>query len=1021
MLNIYDAFLFILCIYTHFRSITSVETQVNVIPSSSNIRNVIPSNLMNKHSLSHDQNSQSNLDKIRLEFPKCPLKCEEGWLRDGWCDTECYVEECGFDGGDCKGWCAPECRPTWQGDGQCDLDCFNEKCEWDKGDCKHLESHGKSFNTTLEHKDFDYSMCKCNKTLLNNKHCDPECNTLECNMDGHDCLHRCNSRCINAWLGDGQCDPTCDTPECYFDKRDCKICSKNCKAWMVGNGICDIDCNKSECNYDNGDCSNVCSVTKVDYVNQPMIYKFCLKSWVGDGYCDEYCNNFECNFDNGDCNNHNSQLESNSNNTILNYLTYLNYTSTSTTLHSSIDMQFNTTNKPFSSINGTRVADNVLNISSSTSIVDKPINTLNMNSTFNLKNSSNISEILKIPNNFNNTMIILNNISTDTNVSNLSMIDSNIYSDFSHQSNSSRTYQSSADFVHFANTSNLNTSVPSKESHILKYIRSSEYKEVVPNINVGNHISSQPLLTYNTSYTSRRPTIYYERSTNGEFEQNNIGSDTHTSNIFGEFPRSYREDFGEKVNITSEASTPYLHTGLQMSDNTTKLTYMEIMQNKSLQVPKIFNIDNNSDFNPQYFNFEGYLKPNFYLSSIDNSTDHTSNLSYDSNASIEDLDNPAFSTISSSIPNLQWINNSNIISSPQPHINSDILSSKLCLDNPESEYYMKNSSLKQCSASYDSTSHINDQNSYNADSHVSHLELYKPKIYSESTYPEYANVILRQNSSTDNQTNADSKYRTKYRDYNNNTKLQASREQSIDIVNGTNNYLKEISSFNNYSEGIIDSRYNYIDPLSTNLELEIQSTGDTYNNSKYVSSYYMGVNNEHLEIDSPIFNLSSNILSNINSTKFRDSPNRTSIIKYFNHNNTDSTLKYPEVNNSIEVKHNQVKGHSNFYREQKIINNVTEPKEKNIYTNDRIQNTLHNASKFSYPLSPYPTNYNSSTLRGPHTSYNSHSHLSSSPYFSTTYMYQSASPTSTFNRKSGRSTRYQNNNNYNRLYRGGNR
>ncbi|KAL7068800.1 notch domain-containing protein [Cryptosporidium serpentis] len=1019
MLNIYGIFLFILCINTHFRSTTTVETQVNVIPSSSNIRNVIPSNLMSRNSLSRDPNPQSNLDKIRLEFPKCPIECEEGWLRDGWCDTECHIKECGFDGGDCKGWCAPECRPTWQGDGQCDLDCFNEKCEWDKGDCKHLGSHGKSFNTTLEHKDFNYSMCKCNKTLLNNKHCDPECNTLECNMDGHDCLHRCNSRCINAWLGDGQCDPTCDTSECYFDKRDCKVCSNNCKAWMVGNGVCDVDCNKPECNYDGGDCSNVCSVTEVDYINQPMIYKFCLKSWIGDGYCDEYCNNFECNFDGEDCNSHSLKHESNSNNSALNHLTYLNYTNTSAALHSSIDMQVNTINKPFSSINGTRVADNVLNISNSTSIIDKPINILNMNSTFNLKNNSNISEILKIQNKFNNT-----STSTNTNVSNLSMTDSNIYSDSSHQLNSSRTYQNNADFVNSANTSDLNTSMLSTESHILKYIRgSSEHQEVISNTNVGSHISSQSSLAYNTSYTSRKPTIYYEMSTNGEFKQNNIGPNTHTSNILGEFPRSYKENFGEKVNITSEASTPYLHTESQMSDNITKLTYMEVMQNKSLQAPRIFNMDNNSDFNFQYSNFEGYLKPNFYLSSIDNSTEYTSNLSYDSNVSIENLDNPTFSIISSSIPNLEWINNSNINLSPQPHINSDILSSKLCLDNPENEYCMKNSSLKQCSASYDSTSHINkDQSSYNANSHVSHLELYKPKTYGENTYPEYANIILRPNSSTDIQTNADSDYRTKYRDYNSNTKLQASREQSIDIVNGTNSYLKETSSFNNYNESITDSRYNYRDTLPANLELETQSTGDTYNNSRYVSSYYIGISNKHLDIDTPISNLSPNILSNINSTKFRDSPNRTSMIKYFNHNNTDSTLKYPEVNNSIQVKHNQVKeGYDNFYRGQKIINNATEPKEKDIYTNDRIQDTLHNASKSSYPLSSYPTNYHNSTLRSPYTSYNSYSHLSSSPYSSTAYMDQSASPTSAFNRRSGRSTRYQsNNNNYNRLYRRGN-
>ncbi|KAH8740696.1 notch receptor protein [Cryptosporidium ryanae] len=301
---------FLCAFLTIFLEITYIIcNDINVIPTV-NITNIVPTIQNNIRNAGFP--SKLSADKMRLKYPSCPSDCEKSWINDGWCDKECNFEECNNDGGDCIGWCTSECRPTWLGDGECDIDCFNSECNWDNNDCNDsMFEIRKKIVTGIKNKsnideklfsDFDYNYCFCDKELLGNNICNVECNNIECNMDNGDCLHRCNSRCINIWLGDGQCDPSCDTKECFFDKGDCKSCSKNCRTWMIGNGICDYDCNNEKCSFDGGDCSNVCSVTKVDYKNQPLIYKFCLKSWLGDGYCDYDCNNESCNFDKGDCN-----------------------------------------------------------------------------------------------------------------------------------------------------------------------------------------------------------------------------------------------------------------------------------------------------------------------------------------------------------------------------------------------------------------------------------------------------------------------------------------------------------------------------------------------------------------------------------------------------------------------------------------------------------------------------------------------------------------------------------------------
>ncbi|KFG63336.1 notch (dsl) domain-containing protein [Toxoplasma gondii RUB] len=261
-------------------------------------------------------------DHLREHHPTCPADCLEDWVGDGWCDSECNVAECGYDGPDCEGWCGGECRPGWPGDGQCDLECYKEECDWDGGDCKAWSDRSLPSVHTLQQKladvaanaeDPDSSVsqllkqelglaaCECVKGKLGNGVCNPECNTYECQFDGFDCRQMCSLECPHVWLGDGKCDKECDVPECYHDKGDCDTCSGNCRTWMIGNGICDPDCNNKDCGYDNGDCNGITWVTAVDYDAKPYVYQFCAREFIGDGNCDENCYNAESEWDGGDC------------------------------------------------------------------------------------------------------------------------------------------------------------------------------------------------------------------------------------------------------------------------------------------------------------------------------------------------------------------------------------------------------------------------------------------------------------------------------------------------------------------------------------------------------------------------------------------------------------------------------------------------------------------------------------------------------------------------------------------------
>lgn len=274
------------------------------------------------------ESGENREEKEDGEEKKCSPWCQSAWLGDGWCDTACNTKECDFDKGDCEGWCSGDCKPGWPGDGFCDSSCYVEACKWDGGDCEKWKSAGvqpidrralqQKRKQLLQHR-LQLPDCKCERRLLVNGACTPECDVPECLFDGGECLDMCNAKCSRSWLGDGDCDRDCDARECGFDKGDCdshtnaawralrgtdderQTCSSSCRLWMIGNGVCDTQCNNIECGFDGGDCDNVSAVLEVDYSAKPEVYQFCAKEWIGDGHCDPNCYNKPSKWDGGDC------------------------------------------------------------------------------------------------------------------------------------------------------------------------------------------------------------------------------------------------------------------------------------------------------------------------------------------------------------------------------------------------------------------------------------------------------------------------------------------------------------------------------------------------------------------------------------------------------------------------------------------------------------------------------------------------------------------------------------------------
>jgi len=129
------------------------------------------------------------------QYPDCPsdvLEKFSGLLKDGKCDYQTNLQECGWDGTDCMEQNKfvneryPECYPAAGqfiavvGDGKCDTPTNIQECQFDGGDC-----------------------AESNKIMQARY---PECQRLQ----------------YSALLGDGKCDQVLNVEQCGYDDNDCK-------------------------------------------------------------------------------------------------------------------------------------------------------------------------------------------------------------------------------------------------------------------------------------------------------------------------------------------------------------------------------------------------------------------------------------------------------------------------------------------------------------------------------------------------------------------------------------------------------------------------------------------------------------------------------------------------------------------------------------------------------------------------------------------------------------------------------
>ncbi|MEN8204863.1 MAG: LNR domain-containing protein [Pseudomonadota bacterium] len=87
-------------------------------------------------------------DAADPSLEECSPGCLLNAIGNGSCDTECYVEACYYDQGDCDSvnsaklqqmlsdMCSPGCFSADIGDSFCDSACNTQACQFDNGDCK---------------------------------------------------------------------------------------------------------------------------------------------------------------------------------------------------------------------------------------------------------------------------------------------------------------------------------------------------------------------------------------------------------------------------------------------------------------------------------------------------------------------------------------------------------------------------------------------------------------------------------------------------------------------------------------------------------------------------------------------------------------------------------------------------------------------------------------------------------------------------------------------------------------------
>ncbi|CAJ0943109.1 unnamed protein product, partial [Mesorhabditis belari] len=219
--------------------------------------------------------------------------CEKGFsgARCEQLDSSCATGTC-LNGGKCSNSTICECKNGFYGDrcelsrnsndfvdstecpqghcqngGLCTIVAKAPKCECARGffgmNCQFWADVDKFNSTDLEEKE----RCRLHgcADLVNNGHCDAECNYFACDYDGGDCSAQDKpyAKCLAAnycarAFHDGLCDEVCNNEACLFDGFDCARfshdqCPTACRA-LSQDGNCDSMCNIANCGFDGGDC-----------------------------------------------------------------------------------------------------------------------------------------------------------------------------------------------------------------------------------------------------------------------------------------------------------------------------------------------------------------------------------------------------------------------------------------------------------------------------------------------------------------------------------------------------------------------------------------------------------------------------------------------------------------------------------------------------------------------------------------------------------------------------------------------
>ena len=112
-------------------------------------------------------NSQCNFDGGDMGW--CASGCTQAMTLNSVCDLACLTEECKYD--------MPACQPVvvnstcftvMVGNGQCNSECYIQEANWDGGDCNCAPG--------------------CTYEKLHNTLCDVECASAACQWDDHKCV-----------------------------------------------------------------------------------------------------------------------------------------------------------------------------------------------------------------------------------------------------------------------------------------------------------------------------------------------------------------------------------------------------------------------------------------------------------------------------------------------------------------------------------------------------------------------------------------------------------------------------------------------------------------------------------------------------------------------------------------------------------------------------------------------------------------------------------------------------------------